>query len=707
MRPFDYTNWYRSHIRAKSKTTGPFVVPKAVRLLNDKSDTIRGIPQSVTTLMSQSTSNQFFIAPQDAGSTTASFLALKHLSETQNEHQTIPAYFDAARDKINRASILRAAIQTCLCDFSHTEIEQLANSGAITFVVDGLCLSEPDQFNLFRQTLEKHFPKVRFVAFANTDKVGATSRANSDLALSIEVDEIYEFAQMEVADIRDMVVSQRPDLQGAALEAHLAHVVNCFHQMDEPIFASSVAVVLDTLRQDPEFKPVNKARLIERYVECLLGRFDLEDVREGKFNSSDKIDLLSFVAKQFLTSSATSIEEMDWATVIADYERTYLLELPKNLLEEFLTKGILTAEDGRVTFRGDHMYSFFIARQMKNDPNFAQALMQDHGLFLHHKEVVVYAELEGTSITSILDSVCKLLGELETGILEAYSRDGIDLTTEWETTCKEQRHVDHSEDEAAKQLNGKRLTQEQADRLDNRELAMVDRRRGVAERSEVKEAEARFLVAMTLYSLLIRNSMQVPATEKLRHLTRLFDYAEIWVDILCAHRGLIGIMPVVIAGGVQYFNSQAAYDKDKSIADFKYNAPNSISSIVSKTLSNPLISPAIRELISKLEPMQALFARDSLLEMPGRRNADLYIESLSKVENRVLLTSSLRTLRTKYLASGRSSERSEHLDYIVGEIAKLRSRESAFNLDSLKRSRVVQDLRERATKSRQRFPRND
>lgn len=90
-----------------------------------------------------------------------------------------------------------------------------------------------------------------------------------------------------------MIEARLLDLALESREGMVSHVVESFRQMDEPIFASSVAVVIDTLVQDPEFKPLNKARLIERYVECLLGRFDLEDVREGIFNSSDKISLLS------------------------------------------------------------------------------------------------------------------------------------------------------------------------------------------------------------------------------------------------------------------------------------------------------------------------------------------------------------------------------------------------------------------------------
>lgn len=698
--PFDYTDWHRSNIRAKTKTAGGFVTPKSVRLQSDGTDTIKGPPQSITDLIAHSSSDQFYIAPLDAGSTTSAYLAFKAISETYSNHETVPAFFDASLEKINRASILRAVAHSCLGGYSHTDVEQLAGAGKITLVIDGVCLSDPDHFNLLRDTIAKHLPLIRIIVFVTTEKMGVSGQGSTDLQLSIERDEIYELAQMDVADIRDMVSTQRDDLKSEALDVVVTHVVDSFRQMDEPIFASSVAVILDTLKQDPEFKPINKARLIERYVECLLGRFDIEDVREGTFSSNDKIDLLSFVARNFLEADLTSVEESQWNAILESYEKAYLLDLPNGLLEEFLTKGILTIDCGRITFRGDHMYTFFIARQMKSDEEFAASMVENHGIFRHHREVVVYAELEGTNIKKVLDDVHNLLTEVEVGILEAYSREGVDLTVQWAETCAEEKHSSDSFDDAADSLNRTSPNQKDADRADDAELGQIDRRRGVAQRTDVREAEARFLVAMKLYSLLIKNGMQVLAADKLRHLTRLFEFADLWVGVMCARRDIIGRYPVVIAGGVRYVNPQAGVDAEKSMQNFKYDAPNSISRVLSGALGNPQLSPALREILPKLDPLHALFARDALLEIPGQKNATAYLKSVASIDDRVLATSSLRTLRSKYLGSSRSKERREHFDGIVSEIGRFRSGTAKLDVKGLEKSRMVHDLRESAVKNK-------
>lgn len=698
---FDYLDWYRSHIRSKSKITGSFVVPKAHRITPNEEGLIYGAPQLVTQIISNSVRDQFFVAPLDAGSTTAAYLAFKHLSETFSSHDRVPAYFDAGREKINKATVLRAISQTTLIRYSHSEIEQLVADGDFVLVVDGLCLGDIDQFNLFRDTVDRYLPKIRVVYFLSTERRGVAPTGTGDPRLSPDLDEIYEFAQLEVDDIRSMIAMRVPDKAEVVREGVVSHVVESFRQMDEPIFASTVAVVIDTITQDPEFKPLNKARLIERYVECLLGRFDLEDVREGAFSSSDKINFLGFVARQLLEENHVGMDEARWNEITSEYQTRFLIEMPRGLLDEFLEKGLLTFEGGKITFRGDHLFSFFVAQQMKRDAVFAASLVQGPGLFRHYREITVYGELEGINVGDVLNEVYKELGEIETTLLENYSRIGIDLTDEWRVACAETEAEGASKslDEAATGLGSANATAESSDKYDNAELGKVDRRRGVAERQAVREAEARLLVGMQLYGLLLKNALHLEASEKLRHLSKLFAAAELWVGFMCACRAFIGRHPIVIAGGVRFINYGAAIDPEKSYRDFKFNAPNTVSGLISGTLRNPQLAIAIRNLIPNLEPMSCLFARDILLEMPSVRNREVFLTTLKAETDLNLVVCALRTLRRKYLAAGRNEDRRTHLECIVDEIAKDPRVAARVDFSKLRKARLVQDLRTSAANS--------
>ncbi len=696
---FDFLDWYRNNIRAKKKELGDFVSPKASRKIVNKDGCILEPPNAITKIAISSMRDQFFIAPMDSGVTTAAYLTFRTLAENFSAHEQIPAFFDANNGKINKASILSTITKSSLVRYSRKEVETLAEEGAIVVVVDGLSLSNIQQFNLFRQTASQYFAKVRFVYFLKTEQHGIASTKDDELNLCVNTDEIYEFAQLEVADIRSMVNSRCSDLSPELVDGVVNQVVECFGQMDEPIYASTVSVVIDTLEQDPEFKPINKARLIERYIECLLGRFDISDVQEGTFTSSDKIDLLSFIARKLLETGKVGVSEDEWDNFTSSYKETYLIELPSNLLDEFMEKGILTLENELVTFRGDHLFSFFIARQMKTDAQFAIKIISGECLFKHHREIVVYGELEGTNVGSVLDSLYNIIGEIETTLIDNYAREKIDLRSEWANTCKDSLSDSKDLENATNRLEQTTPTPEQADRIDDARLAQVQRKRGIALRGDVKEAEARLLLAMKLYGSLLKNALQLEAQDKLRHLNKLFSSADLWVGFICACREAITRYPVVIAGGVRFINARALINPEKSEREFKFDAPRSVSQILAEVLRNPQLARAIREVLPTLSPMSSLFARDVLLEMTVPANKEIYVESLMKESDINLVTASLKTLREKYLATGRSKARQKHISDIVNSVGGRSKVASCINIDKLKKVRLVQDLKEKARKA--------
>lgn len=697
--PFDYTAWHRGNIRAKSRKFTSFSTPKARRVTLDQEKAWLEAAESITTLVAKSNRDQYFIAPPDAGVTTAGFITFKHLSETFIDHGRIPAFFDANEHKINKASILREANRTILANYSHAEVERLADKGSLCIVVDGLSLSDVEQFNLFKQTAEKFFPTTRFIYFLTTERRGAVISDAITPDLNPETDEIFDFAEMEVGDIRGMVADQRPNASAREIDIIVAQVVESFRQMDEPIYASSVAVVVETLSQDPEFKPINKARLLERYVECLLGRFDLEDVREGTFASSDRIDLLSYMAHEMLTNRLSGIDEGSWGKLCYDYSERYLIDLPRNLLDEFIEKGILTVSAGKITFRADYLFSFFVARQMKADPSFSDFITQGEAIFTYHKEIAFYGDLEGTDNRPVLNAIQTALDSLQAQLEQSYREAGIEIHNEWPTTCTEVADATASMDafsNAKDGINGTEPTPEQADRYSDHQLSEVIRARGVLERQDVREAEARLLISMKLYALLLKNSIQVPAEEKLHHLRSLFSAAEFWVGFLCAMRREIISKPLVVVGGVRILNTGAVINPERSARDFKYNAPNSISRILSELLRNPQLGIALRRVMPSLTSMGALFARDAILELPSADNRTAYVSSLVNEEDVNLVTSSLRTLRMKYLISGRNSEKKGHIEHTIEAISKTAQVKGRLNFDELKKARILKDLREQS-----------
>jgi hypothetical protein len=110
----------------------------------------------------------------------------------------------------------------------------------------------------------------------------------------------------------------------------------------------------------------------------------------------------------------------------------------------------------------------------------------------------VYGELEGTNVLDVLNEIFGELSHIETNLQESYAEIGINLNSEWRAACTDTGADADSKslEEAATRLGSASATAESSDNHDNAELQTIDRRRGVAERRSVREAEARLLVGM-------------------------------------------------------------------------------------------------------------------------------------------------------------------------------------------------------------------
>ena len=694
----DYTSWYGENIRSKSRHIDEFITPNIMRVVSVDGGERLEPPSSLTQLFSKSTKDQFVIAPADSGLSTSAFLTLKGIAQQVKDTGVIPVFFDAEDSKIYKSAILRSMTQTCMAKYTSTEMQHLADQGSVRLIVDGLNLSNPDLFNEFRETMKKCFPKVRIVAFVRTEKVNQAIAGDKDPDISPIKDEVFALAELNAGQVRE-IISIHPDMSNDEIIVNdlSNRTLESLEQINEPVFPSTVAVLVETLSRDNDFRPINKARLLDRYVECLLGRFEMEDVREGVFSSHDKIQLLSYIARKLLERDKYGLSHDEWNRDISEYEETYLIKLPKNLLQEFEEKGLMVSEDGQITFRADYLFSYFIAYQMKSDDVFAKNLISGDGLYRHGEEVIFYAELEGTNKAKVLEPLYEQANILKEELFEQYKNEGIDLTTEWKNAVVEKKA--DTEKLVVELENADKIDPDPkiADARASERLATVIRSRGIRRRQDVVETEQRLLIAMKMYSRLIRNAQNIKGDDKIEHIRRLYDVAEMWVGFMMSARHDIASSYIHVAGGVRFINKGAILDRAKSIADFKYNGPNSVSTVLAEAMRNPQLSPALQRALPKLSPMGALFAREVLLGLPSDDNINAYLDSIKmSKENETLLVASLRRLRQEYLESGRNTAVKNHTLGIINRVIKISGEIGKItigDLEQLKRRHLLRDLK--------------
>ena len=435
--PFNFWEWYDTHLISKSKSCHCLIEPRVSRVILDSNEPRNTSPQRLGAALGPGVHRQFVVGPQDSGLTSAAFLFLKHVATCHDAYSALPIYINLEKLTINKAILIREAAKVSLVNYSSREIEVLANDGVILFIFDQIGLPEAKRIKSVVDLLEKFFPKCASVFFCSVDGGLLNCNAEKDLPISPSTDVIFELEQFDIEEIGELIKSQRPDASRVEQQRVLTRVVSSFRQMNEPVFPSAVSLLVETLRQSPEFRPINRTRLIDRYVECLLGRLSWEDIEEGAFNSNDKVTFLAHIAGRFAIKGWSKVTRQVWQEMAQEYELDRMLELPDNLLEEFTQKGLLIQQAEQVTFRADYLFNYFVAKEMNRNEQVYKFLIEGDGFYRNFRELVVYGELEGIDNLRLLEDAYQKLNELEENINKVNSQLGVNLEEEWQETLAE------------------------------------------------------------------------------------------------------------------------------------------------------------------------------------------------------------------------------------------------------------------------------
>ena len=694
IRHTDFRDWYHNHFVAKTRLSHKFIVPSVARVKYQDGERSTTPPEKLTAAIDCNTDRQFVLGPQDSGLTTAAFITAEHMSRTVGDFGCIPVYVNLAEIQVNRATLITQAMRTSPVRYTRSEIETLAESGDIFFIFDQVGLPESKRLNEVIATMERYFPLCKVLFFCAVDGGLLKEEEADDIVINPLTDSVLELQELDVLEISELIRGQRAPGPAGEQTALLRNVVNSFKQMNEPVYPSVVTLLLETLRQIPEFRPINRARLIDRYVECLLGRLEWEDVTEGVFNSSDKVNFLSYLAGYFAIRHLSTISSQTWREIVEGYAKSRLLELPANLLEEFTQKGILIRQNGVITFRADYLFTYFVAKEMNRSSEVYEFVTAEEAFFVNFRELVFYGELEGVDNARLLSDTHDKLEVLEGEALAAYQAAGVSLADEWEGMRSENAVDDQSRlSEAVDKAVSEAPTEETESRALTDDLKSVERTRGVVQRASVRETEARWLVALRTYLQLIKHSGGLAGEEKLRHLRRAVGSAELFMKSLASKRDEISRRPMYFHSGIIYLNPLAKTDPERARREFKFLAPTSLARLINECMNNTQLAPAFRELLRDESEVSRFIARYLLLDIPGAENRRAFVRSLEESDDIVLQTCSLRRLKYKYLGYSVSGSSRAYYEGIIQDIAQSGSLRGAIGRDQLKKERLLVDMR--------------
>lgn len=404
------------------------------------------------------------------------------------------------------------------------DAEGLLKLGHICVMIDDVKFDDAKRIRILREFVEA-YPKARYIFSSNWDTVYRMGvRVNPEMPVRFDFIELQELKRH---NMRQLITKfERCD----DVEVWLDRLQEQFREINLPFTAANGTILLEILGANGKFAPVNRAVLMEQFVETTLEKAAENQSYRATFDFNNKANLLSYIAAWMARKNLYVPLREDVRGAMKWCLDEMGLDAPPldDLMHEFLTARIFERRsDGRIAFRYRGVMEYFIAYRMTVDPDFKGWVLDEGRYLTFVNELLYYAgktRNDPQLIDLIRDRHLEIFGKATEHL------QPIDLNV-FDTYPLPADDGGESLEHAAARLVTPPLTQEEKDEEFDVEIPQDEEGRQEVFRPKIDNIQEALFFSLTLYSGLVRNFEHMADAKKREHLRHIWrSWATLMLD---------------------------------------------------------------------------------------------------------------------------------------------------------------------------------
>lgn len=404
------------------------------------------------------------------------------------------------------------------------DIEGLLKLGHVCVMVDDVRFDDAKRMRILREFVEV-YPKARYVFSSNMDGVYRMGvRINPEMPVRFDFIELQELKRR---NMRQLIAKYE---QCDDVEGWLDRLQDQFREINLPFTAANGTILLAIFGANGKFAPVNRAVLMEQFVETTLEKAAANQSYRATFDFSNKAHLLSYVAAWMARENQYVPLREDVRAAMKKCLDEMGLDAPPldELMHEFLTARIFERRsEERVSFRYRGVMEYFIAYRMTVDPSFKDWILDKRHYLSFVNELLYYAG-KTRNDPALIDLVSTWHHEIFGKATEHLQP--IDLNV-FDNFLLPQDEGGESIDEAARRLTTPPLSQEEKDEEFDVDIPRDEEGRQEVFRPRIDNVHEALFFSLTLYSGLLRNFEHMTDAKKREHLGHIWrSWATLMLD---------------------------------------------------------------------------------------------------------------------------------------------------------------------------------
>jgi len=438
---------------------------------------------------------------------------------------SIPALIDFVSISTSGEGVFKA-VRDALPELpANHSMRKLLDEGFVTLLIDDIDYTDAPRLAQLERFVES-YPRNRLVV-SSSEPAGLQLGVVADLRIGTALTEAI-IQPLKISGIRSFTTKYNADGGKSDNETLVRRVIEVLRRNSLPATAFTVSVILevfDNLQGEPS---VNQATLIDRFVEYLLGKARISEASRRTFDYADKIGCLASLARFMTQKEEYDLPYEEYVSVVSAYiDRLGYPHDPREVAKSFIRLRVLRQTDaGTVVFYMKAFMEYFAGKAMIADASYKEWVLDESRYLGYLREIEAYAGLV-RSDKQMLDLVAERYVSMKERFHVAFG-DRPQLRVLDTLRLPVDKDNDEVLSDLQEQIAAPRLTKEDREEYIEAEFADAEQRQNVV-RPKAVERGSQYLLALLLYSVVLRNSEHVEREVKERHVGILFHA---WAEYL-------------------------------------------------------------------------------------------------------------------------------------------------------------------------------
>lgn len=460
-----------------------------------------------------------YARPEYGRTTLLRELRYRFLADAQDvRFPRLPALIDFADIASNADNMLRKVKGGAELTPEKNDVESLLKLGHACILVDDVQFSDSRRMSILREFISR-YPKARYIlSSAQSSAVRLGAFIDPEMPLRFEFVEIRELRRN---DMRQLLAKEE---RCTNVEEWLDRLQEEFREINLPFTAANGSILIEILSEKYNFTPINRAVLMEQFIDSTLRKTAIEQSRRETFDYTNKTDLLSHIAAWMAKNDEYIVGREALRSEVKQYVDSRGLNVAiDDLIQEFLIARILIIKaDDRLSFRYRGVLEYFIALRMISDAEFRNWIIADERYLRFINEILYYSgKLRNDK--ALIDEIGKRHDAIFSSALAEIEE--IDLRQlENLVLPQDEDDVDVLEHTVARPLS-----QQDKDAELETEIPTDAEDRQEVYRPKAEAGSDRMMLSLVLYSGMVKSMELISDADKRRHLAVLWRS---WANML-------------------------------------------------------------------------------------------------------------------------------------------------------------------------------